>query len=86
MSTKAKIDWEKTLNHIVHTHKHDEVVFSIKDIEALATFVNSLVYKYNDTYNNLELERSIAFKRFKELEELKARAKTEPLDKFKIYA
>jgi len=37
-----QINWKKTLNNIVYTHKHDEVIFKIKDIESLTENYNDL--------------------------------------------
>jgi hypothetical protein len=36
-----QIDWTATLNNIVFTHKSNEVLFNIRDIEHLTGFVNN---------------------------------------------
>ncbi len=53
-----EINWQDTLNSIVYTHEHSEVVFKIEDIEKLSRFVTS----QNDTIS----------KNFKEQKQLKS--------------
>jgi len=86
MLNNKKIDWTQTLNSLVHTHKYNDVVFKITDVEDLAHYIaelNETIGYLTRRAENLDL---LANNRWIELKKLKEEQTTvDQLAGYKVY-